>query len=110
MTPITPAQDLAEENVLARICENYERLRQYVLQGCSLPVRAYGLSVLMRQGMRAWMEASLEYGQPEAFSMVDEAQIWRTLCPPIQKELCGMLATIVLNRSKGKVEESCKPI
>jgi len=45
------------------LCKPYEHLRSYVLEASNMPGQVYGLGVMLRQGMRAWIDATLEYAQ-----------------------------------------------
>jgi len=83
------------------LCERYEQLRSQVLQGSVLPGQGYGFGVLLRQGMRAWMEVR----QPQD-GTVETAPVGGqrsrgscTLASSVQGELTLLMAAMVLNNS-----------
>ena len=87
-----------------RLCYLYEQLRGFVLEGSGLPGQVYGLGVLLRQGMRAWMAACVEHAQIERASNYVVYQV--ALCLPLsmQEELTRALASLVLNNNEREVE------
>jgi len=100
----------AEGHSAAGIEKLYEQLRQHVLAGPVATGGAYGLGVLINQGMQVWMEiCAKEYGRrpQQGHACSGDAQVWRGLSQPVQKELTVVVATMVL---KMKTEESCRPI
>jgi len=85
------------------LCKLYEQLRSYVLEASDVQGQAYGLGVILRQGMRAWIEATVEYAQVEQDpgNAVSQKTSW--IVSSVQAELTRMLAAIVLNRSQKEV-------
>jgi hypothetical protein len=85
------------------LCKLYEQLRSFVLEASDVPGQVYGLGVMLRQGMRAWIEAIVEYVQVEQDpgNAVSQKTSW--IVSSVQAELTRMLAAIVLNRSQKEV-------
>ena len=85
------------------LCKLYEQLRSHVLETASRPGPVYGLGVMLRQGMRAWIEATLEYAplEPDPGPAVSPKTPGILSC--VQAELTIMLASIVLTHSRGEV-------
>lgn len=85
------------------LCKLYEQLRSSVLEATGVPGQVYGLGVLLRQGMRAWIEATLEYAQveQEAGHVVTPKTSW--IVSSVQAELTIMLASIVVKHSQKEV-------
>ena len=85
------------------LCKLYEQLRSFVLEASDVPGQVYGLGVMLRQGMRAWIEATVEYAQVEQDpgNAVSQKTSW--IVSSVQAELTRMLAAIVLNRSQKEV-------
>ena len=82
---------------LADLVTRYEQLREQVLEG---QVHGQGLSVLLRQGMRAWIEAwSLcPASTPDVASQLPRAG--ETVPPPMQREVVLVLAGMALNQRR----------
>ncbi|MCG7852576.1 MAG: hypothetical protein MIO92_08645, partial [Methanosarcinaceae archaeon] len=87
-----------------RLCDLYEQLRSFVLEGSSLPGQVYGLGVLLRQGMRAWMAACVEHAQLERASNNVVYKVAPCLPSSMQEELTRTLASLVLNNNERGVE------
>ena len=87
----------------APLCKLYEQLRSYVLEASDATGQVYGLGVMLRQGMRAWIEATLEYTQEEQDPGIAVVQKPSWIASSVQAELTRMLAVIVLNRSQKEV-------
>jgi hypothetical protein len=87
-----------------RLCDLYEQLRGFVLEGSALPGQVYGLGVLLRQGMRAWMAACVEHAQLERASNNVVYQVAPCLPLSMQEELTRALASLVLNTNEREVE------
>lgn len=85
------------------LCKLYEQLRSFVLEVSDMPGQVYGLGVMLRQGMRAWIEATLEYTQVEQDPGIAVSQKTSWITSSVQAELTRMLAVIVLNRSQKEV-------
>lgn len=85
------------------LCKLYEQLRSFVLEASDVPAQAYGLGVMLRQGMRAWIEATVEYVQVEQDpgNAVSLKTSW--IVSSVQADLTKMLAAIVLNRCQKEV-------
>lgn len=85
------------------LCELYEQLRSYVLETAARPGPVYGLGVILRQGMRAWIEATLEYTQLKqaADNTISSKHPW--VHSSLQAELTIMLASIVLKHTQKEV-------
>lgn len=85
------------------LCKLYEQLRSSVLEPSGVPGQVYGLGVMLRQGMRAWIEATLEYAQVEQDSghVVTPNTSW--VLSSVEAELTIMLATIVIKHSQKEV-------
>ncbi len=85
------------------LCKLYEQLRSFVLEASDGPGQIYGLGVMLRQGMRAWIEATVEYAQVEQDpgNAVSQKTSW--IVSSVQAELTRMLAAIVLNGSQKEV-------
>ncbi len=84
------------------LCERYEQLRSQVLQGSVLAGQGYGFGVLLRQGMRAWMETCEPYlGPVETASLGGAARSGDSgsLGSSVQNELTLVMAAMVLNNS-----------
>jgi len=95
------------------LCERYEQLRSHVLKGSVLPGQAHGFGVLLRQGMRAWMEACESYiGPVETASLGGAARSRDSgiLASAVQKELTLLMAAMVLNNSHREGEPTWRPI
>lgn len=82
---------------LADLVPRYEQLREQVLEG---QVHGYGLTVLLRQGMRAWIEAwSLcPASTPGVASQLPLAG--ETVPPQLQREMVLVLAGMALNQQR----------
>lgn len=85
------------------LCKLYEQLRSFVLEASDVPGQVYGLGVMLRQGMRAWIEATVEYARVEQDSGNAVSQKTSWIVSSVQAELTRMLAAIVLNRSQKEV-------
>lgn len=85
------------------LCKLYEQLRSHVLETAAGPGPVYGLGVMLRQGMRAWIEATLEYAQLEPDPGPDVSPKPPRILSCVQAELTIMLAGIVLTHSRGEV-------
>lgn len=85
------------------LCKLYEQLRSYVLEASDVPGQVYGLGVMLRQGMRAWIEATLEYTQLEQSSDNTISHKHRWVHSSVQSELTIMLATLVLKHREKEV-------
>jgi hypothetical protein len=85
------------------LCRLYEQLRSFVLESSDLPGQVYGLGVMLRQGMRAWIEATVAYARvkQDPGHVVSQKTSW--IVSSVEEELCRMLAAIVLNRSQKEV-------
>jgi len=94
------------------LCERYEQLRSHVLNGSVLPGQAYGFGVLLRQGMRAWMEACEPYAGPVETAPMGGARSRDSgiLASAVQKELTLLMAAMVLNNGHREVEQSWRQI
>jgi len=86
------------------LCELYEQLRGFVLEGSGLPGQVYGLGVLMRQGMLAWMSACVEHAQLERASNNVVYKVAPCLPSCMQEELARTLASLVLSNNERGVE------
>lgn len=96
----TRTQELARRGGTELLCDLYEQLRSFVLQGSGLPGQFYGLGVLLRQGMVAWIAACVEHTRLEAASGNMVYQVAPGLPPSMQAELTRTLASIVLNNNR----------
>ena len=85
------------------LCKLYEQLRSYVLEASDVGGQVYGLGVMLRQGMQAWIEATLEHTQLEQDPGNAVSQKAPRILSSVQAELTIMLAAIVLNRSQKEV-------
>ena len=85
------------------LCKLYEQLRSYVLEASDVTGQVYGLGVMLRQGMRAWIAATLEYTQVEQEPDIAVSQKTSWIASSVQAELTRILAVIVLNRSQKEV-------
>jgi len=74
----------------------YERLRRQILHGGD---PAAGLGVLMRQGMRAWMERCRECAHAIG-SSGDGASPPVTIPSPLQTQMVRVIAGMVLNHKR----------
>jgi hypothetical protein len=81
------------------LCEHYEQLRRYVLEGSDMSGQVYGLGVLLQKGMRAWIEATCEHTQVEASYGNGGCRQAGGMLSSVQTELARMLAGIVLNHN-----------
>jgi len=99
----TGNEELASPGAADPLCKLYEQLRSSVLEASDVPGQVYGLGVLLRQGMRAWIEATLEYAQVEQDpgQVVTPKSSW--VLSSVEAELTIMLASIVLNHSQKEV-------
>ena len=98
-------EELACRQATEPLCDRYEQLRSFVLHGSGLKGQFYGLGVLLRQGMIAWMAACVEQKRFEASSDNRVYQLAPGLAPSIQAELTRTLASLVLNHNKREVED-----
>jgi hypothetical protein len=96
-------EELACPGTTEPLCKLYEQLRSYVLEASDMPGQVYGLGVLLRQGMRAWIEATLEYTQLKQASDNTISQERHGVHSSVQAELTIMLASIVLKHSQKEV-------
>ena len=85
------------------LCKLYEQLRSFVLEASDVGGQVYGLGVMLRQGMRAWIETTVEYAQVEQDTGNTVSQKTSWIVSSVQAELTRMLAAIVLNRSQKEV-------
>ncbi len=85
------------------LCKLYEQLRSYVLEASDMPGQVYGLGVMLRQGMWAWIEATVQYTQLNQASDHTIFQKHHWVHSSVQAELTIMLASIVLNHSQKEV-------
>ncbi len=85
------------------LCKLYEQLRSSVLGDPDILGHVYGLGVLLRQGMRAWLEATLEYAQVkhEEGHVVTPKSSW--VLSSVEAELTIMLASIVVKHTEKEV-------
>lgn len=85
------------------LCKLYEQLRSYVLEASDVPGQVYGLGVMLRQGMRAWIEAALEHTplKPAPDGPITHQPQWAL--SSVEAELTIMLAGIVLKHSEKEV-------
>jgi len=99
----TCAEEFACPGAADPLCKLYEQLRSFVLEASDVGGQVYGLGVMLRQGMRAWIEATVEYAQVEQDpgNAVSQKTSW--IVSSVQAELTRMLAAIVLNRSQKEV-------
>jgi hypothetical protein len=74
-----------------------------VLETAARPGPVYGLGVMLRQGMRAWIEATLEYAQLEQDPGCAVSPKTPRILSYVQAELTIMLAGIMLTHSRGEV-------
>jgi hypothetical protein len=98
------ADELSRPGAAGRLCELYEQLRGFVLEGLGLPGQVYGLGVLMRQGMGAWMTACVEHAQLDRASNNVACQVAPCLPSSMQEELTRTLASLVLSNNEMEVE------
>lgn len=84
------------------LCKLYEQLRSHVLETAARPGPVYGLGVMLRQGMRAWIEATLEYAPLEQDLGHAVSPKTPRILSYVQAELTIMLASIVLTHSRGE--------
>ena len=98
----TGLEEMACPGATDPVCELYEQLRSYVLETAARPGPVYGLGVMLRQGMRAWIEATLEYAQLEPDPGPDVSPKPPRILSCVQAELTIMLAGIVLTHSRGE--------
>jgi len=96
-------EELACPGATDPLCKLYEQLRSYVLEASDMPGQVYGLGVMLRQGMRAWIEATLEYTQLKQASDHSISQEHPWVLSSVEAELTIRLATLVLNRSQKEV-------
>lgn len=78
---------------------HYERLRGQILQGLGNSHPVAGLGILMRQGMRAWMENCREY----AHAIGSEAGGGSppvSIPSPLQTQAVRVIAGMVWNRER----------
>jgi hypothetical protein len=96
-------EELASPGAADPLCKLYEQLRSSVLEASDMPGRVYGLGVLLRQGMRAWLEATLEYAQVKQDSghVVTPNTSW--VLSSVEAELTIMLASIVVKHTEKEV-------
>ena len=85
------------------LCKLYEQLRSFVLRESDMPGQVYGLGVMLRQGMWAWIEATVEYAQLKQASGNAVSQKTSWTLSFVQAELTIMLASIVLKHSQKEV-------
>lgn len=85
------------------LCKLYEQLRSYVLEASDVTGQVYGLGVMLRRGMRAWIAATLEYTQEKQDPGITVSQKTSLIVSSVQADLTRMLAVIVLNRSQKEV-------
>ena len=90
---------------MERLCDLYEQLRSFVLEGSALPGQVYGLGLLLRQGMRAWMSACVEHTEFERASNNVVYKVAPCLALSMQEELTRTLASLVLNTNEREVED-----
>ena len=78
------------------LSEAYEHLRRHVLT--SLPGGGrFGLSVLLREGVAAWMEHYVANPRPAAATGLDTVPC-PAIAPPLYAGIVQILASIALNR------------
>ena len=99
----TCPEELGCPGVTDPLCKLYEQLRSYVLEASDVGGQVYGLGVMLRQGMQAWIEATLEHTQLEQDPGNAVSQKAPRILSSVQAELTIMLAAIVLNRSQKEV-------
>jgi hypothetical protein len=99
----TCPEELACPGATDPLCKLYEQLRSYMLGASDRPGPVYGLGVMSRQGMRAWIEATLEYAQLEPDPGPAVSPKTPRILSCVQAELTIMLAGIVLTHSRGEV-------
>lgn len=87
------------------LCDLYEQLRGFILEASGLPGQVYGLGVLMRQGMRVWMNACGEHAQLERASSSVADRVASCLPSPMQAELTRTLASLVWNHNEREVKK-----
>lgn len=85
------------------LCKLYEQLRSSVLEASDVPGQVYGLGVLLRQGMRAWIEATVEYAQLKQASDNTISQEHHWVLSSVEAELTIMLASIVVKHTQKEV-------
>lgn len=90
---ISAQPPVADDNALAA----YEELRHHRVMGT--PGAQFGLVVLLREGVAAWVERRTVYREPEAQTVT------HTLASPLppgqlHTEIAQLLASMVLNRRK----------
>jgi len=99
----TCPEELASPGATDPLCKLYEQLRSYMLGASDRLGQVYGLGVMLRQGMRAWIEATLEYAQLEPDPGCAVSQKPPRILSYLQAELTIMLASIVLTHSRREV-------
>ena len=99
----TGLEEMACPGATDPVCELYEQLRSYVLETAARPGPVYGLGVMLRQGMRAWIESTLEYNPIKQASdnTISPRHPW--VHSSMQAELTIMLAGIVLKHTRKEV-------
>ncbi len=89
-TPPAPLED----SVASTRADRYEDLRRHALGGAPVTGGGLGLTLFLRKGMAAWMEAWRccasrgEQGSPDAPSLADRVPL------PVQTELVTILAAM----------------
>lgn len=99
----TCPEELASPGATDPLCKLYEQLRSYMLGASDKLGQVYGLGVMLRQGMRAWIEATLESTQLNQASDHPISQKHHWIHSSVEAELTIMLATLVLKRSQMEV-------
>ncbi|MGB7295628.1 MAG: hypothetical protein WBC70_08570 [Candidatus Aminicenantales bacterium] len=96
-------EELASPGATDPLCKLYEQLRRYVLEASDMPGQVYGLGVMLRQGMRAWVEATLEHTQLKQAPDDPLTHKHHWVLSSVEAELTIMLATIVLKHTQKEV-------
>jgi len=92
------------------LTELYEHVRSFVLQGSGLPGEVYGLGVLLRQGMRTWIETCMEHAHLERASGTAVLQVASRLPCCDHAEVTRLLAGMVLNTIEKEGAQSWRHI
>ena len=88
-TPARTVTLIANQGLAVR----YEELRQQVLTGIA---SGHGHALLLRQGMRAWIETWSRCAPRESSQTVERRPANGNLPVPVQAEIVALLATLVL--------------